>query len=89
MNNVDEKDVAALRGESVFAAPHVRGDEGGEAGSNGKRAGETSIPDPEVSALPKRRRFTADYKARVVEEAEGCIQPGGIGALLRREGIYS
>lgn len=50
-------------------------------------------PDPEV--LPKvnqaeRRRFTATYKLWVLEEAEKCRQqPGGIGALLRREGLYS
>jgi len=50
---------------------------------------QTSIPDPEVAARPKRRRFSATYKARVVEEAEGCTEPGDIGALLRREGLYS
>ena len=42
-----------------------------------------------MPALPKRRRFPADYKARVVEEAEGCTEPGAIGALLRRESLYS
>lgn len=47
------------------------------------------IPDPEVAALPKRRRFSADYKARIVEEAEGCAESGAIGALLRREGLFS
>jgi transposase-like protein len=50
---------------------------------------QTSIPDPEVPAYPKRRRFSAAYKARVVEEAEGCSVPGEIGALVRREGLYS
>jgi transposase-like protein len=48
-----------------------------------------AIPDPEVAALPKRRRFSADYKARIVEEAEGCSESGAIGALLRREGLFS
>ena len=51
--------------------------------------GEVSIPDPEVPPHPKRRRFLAAYKARVVEEAEGCTEAGAIGALLRREGLYS
>ncbi len=50
-------------------------------------------PDPEVlprTAKAKRRTFTAAYKLWVVEEAEKCReQPGGIGALLRREGLYS
>ncbi len=50
---------------------------------------EASIPDPEVSAHPKRRRFSADYKARIVEEAQACTESGAIGALLRREGLYS
>jgi transposase-like protein len=38
---------------------------------------------------PVRRRFTAEYKERIVREAEGCTQSGQIGALLRREGLYS
>lgn len=50
-------------------------------------------PDPEVvprTAKAARRTFTAEYKAWVLEEAEKCrTQPGGIGALLRREGLYS
>jgi transposase len=36
-----------------------------------------------------RRRFTAKYKLRVLEQADGCTEPGQIGALLRREGLYS
>ena len=46
-------------------------------------------PDPEVEARPKRRRFTAEYKARILREAERCSRPGEIGALLRREGLYA
>ncbi len=46
-------------------------------------------PDPEVVEKPKRRKFTADYKRRIVKEAEACTKPGEIGALLRREGLYS
>ena len=46
-------------------------------------------PDPEVPEKPKRRQFTAAYKLRIVEEADRCTQPGEIGALLRREGLYS
>jgi transposase len=48
-----------------------------------------AIPDPEVVVKPKRRQFTADYKRRILQEAEACTQPGEIGALLRREGLYS
>ncbi len=36
-----------------------------------------------------RRKHSADYKRRIVEEAERCIEPGEVGALLRREGLYS
>lgn len=48
-----------------------------------------SAPDPEVSAASGRRRFSAAYKARIVREADACSQPGEVGALLRREGLYS
>jgi transposase-like protein len=47
-------------------------------------AGET-----EVVAKAQRRRFTAEYKRRIVREAERCTTAGAIGALLRREGLYS
>jgi len=45
--------------------------------------------DPEVSARPVRRKFTAPYKLRIVNEADACTQSGEVGALLRREGLYS
>jgi transposase-like protein len=45
--------------------------------------------DTEVVAKPQRRRFTAEYKRRIVREADRCTTPGAIGALLRREGLYS
>jgi transposase len=47
-------------------------------------------PDPEVVADAKRRTFTAEYKQRILAEADAAAaQPSGIGALLRREGLYS
>ena len=49
-----------------------------------------SPPDSEVNAKPKRRSFTAEYKQRILTEAEAvAAMPGGVGALLRREGLYS
>jgi transposase-like protein len=48
-----------------------------------------SEADSEVVAKPQRRRFTAEYKRRIVREADRCATPGAIGALLRREGLYS
>ena len=50
---------------------------------------QTKVPDPEVVAMAERRRFTAKEKLRILEEAEACTEPGEIGALVRREGIYS
>jgi len=49
----------------------------------------TDIPDPEVVPKAKRRKFSAEYKRRILEEADNCTEPGQIGALLRREGLYS
>jgi len=45
-------------------------------------------PDPEVAAKAARRKFTAEYKLRILREADACA-PGEVGALLRREGLYS
>ena len=47
------------------------------------------MPDPEVRERPVRRHFSAEYKLRIVEEAERATEPGDIGSLLRREGLYS
>jgi transposase len=47
------------------------------------------MPDPEVPERPVRRRFSAEYKLRIVEEANAATEPGQVGALLRREGLYS
>lgn len=46
------------------------------------------LPDTQVVPCVQRRRFTASYKRRILQEADGCVQPGQIGALLRREGLY-
>jgi transposase-like protein len=46
------------------------------------------MPDPEVPERPVRRRFRAEYKLRIVEEANAATEPGQVGALLRREGLY-
>ena len=47
------------------------------------------IPDAEVVPKAQRRKFSAKYKLRVLDEADNCTEPGQIGALLRREGLYS
>jgi transposase-like protein len=53
------------------------------------RQGERIGPDPEVPEKPTRRRFTAEYKLRILHLADACNEPGSVGALLRREGLYS
>ena len=50
---------------------------------------EAEVPDPEVVPRAKRRQFSAKYKLRILTEADQCTQRGEIGALLRREGLYS
>ncbi len=49
----------------------------------------TNMPDPEVIPVASRRQYTAKYKLRILEEADRCTKSGELGALLRREGIYS
>ena len=48
-----------------------------------------AVPDPEVVAMAKRRRFSTADKRRILKAADGCSALGELGALLRREGIYS
>jgi len=47
------------------------------------------VPDPEVAATAKRRQFSSKEKRRILAAADRCSEAGAIGALLRREGIYS
>jgi transposase len=48
-----------------------------------------AVSDPEVSAKAVRRKLTAAYKVRILREADRCTEPGQLGSLLRREGLYS
>jgi transposase len=57
---------------------------GGPVAGNGK-----PIPDPGVLEKPVRRRFTAEYKLRILGEADRSTESGQLGAVLRREGLYS
>ena len=66
------------RSEGGVVAPEMAPVRSGEVGT-----------DPEVDAKASRRRFTAEYKLWVLEQAERCQKPGELGALLRREGLYS
>ena len=55
----------------------------------GGRAADAGVPDPELVEQAKRRKFTAKYKLEILEKADACTQPGEIGELLRREGLYT
>lgn len=56
---------------------------------NGSRQNMDREPDPQVKAKAERRQFSAEYKRRILAEADGCTQRGEVGAILRREGLYS
>lgn len=45
--------------------------------------------DPEVLERPIRRRFSAEYKLQILQQADACDESGQLGELLRREGLYS
>ncbi len=62
----------------------------GATGKAGADSRPVSPPDSEVVAKPKRRTYTAEYKQRILTEAEAAAAaPGGVGALLRRASLYS
>ena len=83
---VTERESMALNGMGARAlGVEERSDETPRARASGARP----APDPEVVAKPKRRQFTAEYRLRILEEADRCTQPGEVGRLLRREGLYS
>jgi transposase len=64
-------------------------DEVVQASRNGRQAADiVKVPDPEVVPKAERRRFSAEYKLRILAEADACKERGEIGALLRREGLY-
>jgi len=46
-------------------------------------------PDPEVKPKPARRLFSAEYKLKILQQTDQCHEPGQIGELLRKEGLYS
>jgi transposase len=55
----------------------------------GGRAAPEGVADPVLVEQAKRRSFTAEYKARILAEADACTRPGEVGELLRREGLYT
>jgi transposase-like protein len=83
-----------LADQSMVGEPERRGDERSEAPRSGgsptiERASVPVPPDPEVPARHARRRFTTAYKREILRNADACIRHGELGALLRKEGLYS
>jgi len=96
MSSPDLKKNGIPPGPAILAGAERREAERSEAGRSGAAAkiaasqAAPAGPDPEVVADAKRRRFTLDYKLRILKEAEAAKnRPGAVGALLRREGLYS
>lgn len=98
MRKVLRKDVPAVglggtegdrRSTGVPPRPTAAADDQGVRPSQARSVDGPTTPDPEVPEKPVRRRFTAEYKLRILREAEACQQHGELGALLRREGLYS
>ena len=59
------------------------------AASGSTTTSRATDPDPEVPATVQRRRFSAEYRLRILKHADACKTAGERGALLRREGLYS
>ena len=71
-----------------LAASERSGEAANEAGASAP-ASRPVAPDSEVVARPRRRRFTAEYKLSILDQADAVEDIGAVGALLRREGLYS
>jgi transposase len=75
-----------LNGTGGHGAQRAVGERSEVAPGSGRRL---DTPNPELVERPKRRRFTAEYKLRILQAADACSKPGEIGAMLRREGLYT
>ena len=73
----------------VFERAHTNGKASTQPILASSPQSKNGVPDPQVIQKATRRRFTAADKLRILKEADACHQPGELGALLRREGLYS
>ena len=83
-----------LADQSMVEEPERRGDERSEAPRSGgsptiEHAPAVAPPDPEVPARHARRHFTTAYKLEILRKADACTRHGELGALLRKEGLYT
>ena len=73
----------------VAEGPEAEGARRATAAVGPSATSRATDPDPEVPAKVQRRRFPAEYRLRILKQADACKKPGELGALLRREGLYS
>ena len=73
----------------VAVEPEAEGARRATGASGSMATSREADPDPEVPAKVQRRRFSAEYRLRILKQADACKKPGDLGALLRREGLYS
>jgi transposase len=86
---MNEEGIHSLLDAQVISVPRAPSQGARRASGEGALGGTGRAPDPEVVATAKRRQFPVSEKRRIVAEADACKKPGELGALLRREGIYS
>jgi transposase-like protein len=84
----------AMRAEEPQRAVEATKRRGGSRSEPRRSGGVSTVdaaatPDPQVPERPARRRFSAGYKLEVLKEADVCTEPGQVGELLRRHGLYS
>jgi len=86
MREMESRDEAVVQGAvDTEGARRASGVSTGDASAGPRPV----VPDPEVPEKARRRRFSGAYKLKILQAVEACSQPGEIGALLRREGLYS
>ena len=73
----------------VVVGPEAEGARRATGDSGPMPTSRATAPDPEVPAKVTRRRFSVEYRLRILQLADACKKPGDVGALLRREGFYS
>lgn len=84
--SVNRKAVLVTRPLTAGEHREVSPSANGSAGTAPRR--NLVMSDPEVPTKPKRRQFTAEYKLRILQQADACQRYGEIAVLLRREGLY-
>jgi len=89
---INQYDLTDTAGADMGSTQGARGATGVEPMSGDRKILNRALrvpPDPEVPEKKRRRKFTAKYKLSILSKTDSCTEPGQIGALLRREGLYS